>query len=62
MLARKILRITLPVFMLLLLACAPTSPKIPVEQGSIEPGSSVAVKGKPYRLLGTPASEPKNGI
>jgi thiol peroxidase len=40
--------------MLLLSGCAQTKPDIPVDQGSIEPGSSVAIKGKPFRLLGTP--------
>jgi thiol peroxidase len=53
MLTRKNLSIILPVFMALLLGCAHTKPDIPVDQGSIEPGSSVARKGKPFELLGT---------
>ncbi len=54
MLSRKTLLTILPVFMLLLIGCAQTKPDIPVDQGSIEPGSSVALRGNPYKLLGTP--------
>ena len=54
MLSRKSFLIILPVFVLLLIGCAQTKPDIPVDQGSIEPGSSVARKGKPFKLLGTP--------
>jgi thiol peroxidase len=54
MLSRKSFLIILPVFVLLLIGCAQTKPDIPVDQGSIEPGSSVAMKGKPFKLLGTP--------
>lgn len=54
MLSRKTLPIILPVFMVLLLGCGQTRPTIPVDEGSIEPGSSVAMKGKPFKLLGTP--------
>jgi thiol peroxidase len=54
MLSRKTLSIILPVFMALLPGCAQTRPDIPIDQGSIEPGSYVARKGKPFKLLGTP--------
>ena len=54
MLSRKTLSIILPVFMVLLLGCGQTRPDIPVDEGSVEPGSSVARKGKPFKLLGTP--------
>ena len=54
MISRKSFLIILPVFVLLLIGCAQTKPDIPVDQGSIEPGSSVARKGKPFKLLGTP--------
>ena len=54
MISRKALLIILPVFMMLLLGCGQTRPDIPVDEGSIEPGSSVAMKGKPFKLLGTP--------
>jgi len=54
MISRKTLLIILPVFMMLLLGCGQTRPTIPVDEGSIEPGSSVAMKGKPFKLLGTP--------
>jgi len=54
MISRKTLLIILPVFMMLLLGCSQTRPDILVDEGSIEPGSSVAMKGKPFKLLGTP--------
>jgi thiol peroxidase len=54
MLSRKTLPIILPVFMVLLLGCGQTRPDIPVDEGSVEPGSTVARKGKPFKLLGTP--------
>lgn len=54
MLSRKTLSIILPVFMVLLFGCGQTRPDIPVDEGSVEPGSTVARKGKPFKLLGTP--------
>jgi thiol peroxidase len=54
MLSRKTLSIILPVFMVLLLGCGQTRPDIPVDEGSVEPGSTVARKGKSFKLLGTP--------
>jgi thiol peroxidase len=52
--SRKSFTIILPVFMVALLGCAQVKSDVPVDQGSIEPGSSVARKGKPFKLLGTP--------
>mgnify|MGYP001812669477 FL=1 len=40
--------------MVLLLGCGQTRPDIPVDEGTVEPGSTVARKGKPFKLLGTP--------
>ena len=54
MLSLRNLLTILPIFVLLLLGCGQAKPDIPVDQGSIEPGSSVAVRGNPYKLLGTP--------
>ena len=54
MLSRKTLSIILPVFMVLLLGCGQTRPDIPVDEGSVAPGSTVARKGKPFKLLGEP--------
>lgn len=54
MLSRKIFLTIVPVLMLLLIGCAQTKPDLPVDQGSVEPGSSVAMKGTPFKLLGTP--------
>ena len=39
---------------LLMLGCSGTQPNIPVEESSVEPGSSVARKGTSFKLLGTP--------
>lgn len=38
----------------LLLGCAGTQPNIPVDEFSVEPGTSVALKGQSFKLLGTP--------
>jgi thiol peroxidase len=38
----------------LLLGCAGTQPNIPVDEFSVEPGTSVARKGQSFKLLGTP--------
>ncbi len=54
MLSRKPLLTILPVFVVLLIGCAQTKPDIPVNQESIEPGSSVARRGQTFKLLGTP--------
>ena len=51
---RKKLLIIVPVFSLLLLGCAQEEADITVDQDSIKPGSSVTVKGKPFKLLGKP--------
>jgi thiol peroxidase len=54
MFSRKTFLIIFPILAFVLFACAQTKPNIPVDQGSIKPGSSVAVRGKPFELLGTP--------
>jgi thiol peroxidase len=54
MTSRKTLLVILPVFMISFFGCAQTKPDIPVDQRSIEPGSSVTAKQKPFKLLGTP--------
>lgn len=54
MLSRRNLLTILAVFVLLLSGCGQKKADIPVDQGSVEPGSSVAVKGNSYKLLGTP--------
>ena len=40
--------------LLLLSGCATTSQKIPIDLTSVQPGTQVAFKGKPVRLLGSP--------
>ncbi len=39
---------------LLIFGCASTKPKIPVDQGSIQPGTFVSRGDKQFKLLGTP--------
>ena len=46
----------LAIFVILFMGCATTQPKIPVDEFSVEPGTSVALKGKTYKLLGKPIS------
>jgi len=40
--------------MFLIVGCATTQPKIPVDMASAQPGGQVNFKGKPVKLLGTP--------
>jgi len=40
----------------LLLGCASAKTKLPMDQSSVEPGSSVTFRGEPLKLIGTPAS------
>jgi thiol peroxidase len=42
--------------MLLTLGCATARPNIPMDSGSVEPGSAVARKDQRFKLLGTPIS------
>ena len=42
--------------MFLVLGCATTQPKIPIDWASVQPGTQVAFKGKPVNLLGSPIS------
>jgi thiol peroxidase len=44
------------IFLILLMGCATPQPKIPVDEFSVEPGTSVALKGKTYKLIGKPIS------
>ena len=46
----------LAIFVILFMGCATTQPKIPVDEFSVEPGTSVALKGKTYKLIGKPIS------
>jgi len=40
----------------LLLGCASIKTKLPMDQSSVEPGSSVTFRGEPLKLIGTPLS------
>jgi thiol peroxidase len=44
------------IFLILFMGCATTPPKIPVDEFSVEPGTSVALKGKTFKLVGKPIS------
>lgn len=54
MLNKKIFSGITFIAVLLMLGCTGTQPDIPVEEASVEPGSSVALKGTSFKLLGTP--------
>lgn len=43
-------------FILLIVSCATTKPKIAFDQGSAQPGTEVNFRGKPLKLLGDPIS------
>jgi thiol peroxidase len=53
---KKSLTILIISLMFLIFGCATTQPKIPMDQASAEPGTEVALKGKPLKLLGSPIS------
>jgi len=50
----KNLLILLSFQMVLVLGCATTQPKIPIDRASVQPGTQVVFKGKPVNLLGSP--------
>jgi thiol peroxidase len=43
-------------FTILVIGCATTQPKIPVDMASSQPGTQVTFKGNPVKLLGSPVS------
>ena len=45
-----------PFAIFLLLGCASVKTKLPMDQSSVEPGSSVTFRGEPLKLIGTPLS------
>lgn len=51
---KKLLFLMMAISLWLLLGCAGTQPNIPVDEFSVEPGTSVALKGQSFKLLGTP--------
>ena len=53
---KKSLTILIISLMFLIFGCATTQPKIPMDQASAQPGTEVALKGKPLKLLGSPIS------
>lgn len=54
MLNKKIFSGVTLIAVLLMLGCSGKQPNIPVEESTVEPGSSVARKGTSFKLLGTP--------
>jgi thiol peroxidase len=56
MVLRKSLMILVGLLMFLAVGCAATQPKIPMDQASSQPGTQVAFRGKPLKLLGSPIS------
>ena len=51
----KILILTLAL-VFLSVGCATTSPKVPIDTASAQPGGQVTLRGKPVKLLGSPIS------
>jgi len=51
---KKLIFLTMAISLSLLLGCAGIQPNIPVDEFSVEPGTSVARKGQTFNLLGTP--------
>ena len=56
MVTKKLPLLLAPIFLSLLMGCATTQPNIPVDEFSVEPGTSVAFKGQSFKLLGRPIS------
>ena len=54
MVTRKLHYLMMAIFLGLLMGCATTQPNIPVDELSVEPGTSVELKGQSFKLLGTP--------
>jgi len=52
--SKQIILVSLAIF--LLLGCASVKTKLPMEQGSVETGSSVTFRGEQLKLIGTPLS------
>ena len=52
----KNLLMTLCFLMFLVLGCATTQPKVPIDMASAQPGTQVTFKGKTVHLLGSPIS------
>ena len=54
MMTKKVPLLIMTLFLSLLMGCAMTQPNIPVDEFSVEPGTSVARKGQSFKLLGNP--------
>ncbi len=60
MITRKLPFLMMVIFLSLLIGCATTQTNIPVDEFSVEPGTSVALKGQSFKLLGTPITVGKS--
>lgn len=56
MIKRKFPFLMMAIVLILFMGCATSKPKIPVDEFSVEPGTSVALKGQTFELLGKPIS------
>jgi thiol peroxidase len=56
MVLKKSLIVLASLLMFLVFGCAPTQPKIPMDWASAQPGTQVAFRGNPVKLLGSPIS------
>ena len=56
MMSKRIVAVFVLSIMFLLFGCATSQPKIPVDWTSSQPGTEVAFRGNPVKLLGSPVS------
>ena len=56
MVVKRSLIILASLLMFLVLGCASTQPKIPMDWASSQPGTQVSYRGNPVKLLGSPVS------
>jgi len=54
MVSRELSFLIMAIFLILFMGCATTQTKMPVDEFSVEPGTSVVLKGQSFKLLGTP--------
>jgi thiol peroxidase len=52
----KVVTLMTTMLLMVMLGCASTAPQIPVDRGSVDPGSAVARGEKRFKLLGSPIS------
>jgi len=54
--SKRVMILLLFLLMFVVFSCATTQPTIPIDLASVQPGTEVAFKGNPVKLLGSPIS------